>query len=104
MINEIKEVIQNYINNAKLSCLMSGIAVSGGIKINEKLTIPKELVRGNLMEYITIGDEVRILRNHGGREFYLVEIIDKAFVTKGAAITLSLNGNIYEYKVEDVKL
>lgn len=104
MINEIKEIVQNYINNAKLCSYMVGSVVSGGIMINEKLTIPDELIRGNLKEFVTAGDKVRIIRNHGGKEFYIAEIIDKAFITKGSTITLSLNGSTYEYKVEDVKI
>lgn len=104
MINEIKEIVQNYINNAKLCSLMAGTAVTGGIMINEKLTIPDELIKGNLMNYIISGDKVRIIRNHGGREFYIVEIIDRAFIAKGATVTLSLNGSTNEYTVEDVRL
>lgn len=104
MINEIKEIVQNYINNAKLCSLMTGTASDSGIIINDKLTIPMELVKGNLRNFITTGDRVRIIRNHGGKEFYIVEISDKAFITKGTTITLSLNGNRNEYKVEDVKL
>lgn len=104
MINEIKEIVQNYINNAKLCSYMTGTVVNGGIRINEKLIIPEELVKGNLKELTTNGDKVRIIRNHGGKEFYLVEILDKAFIMKGSTITLSLNGNSYEYKVEDVKI
>jgi len=104
LINEIKGIVQNYINNAKLCSYMVGSVVSSGIMINEKLTIPYELIKGNLNELITAGDKVRIIRNHGGKEFYIVEIIDKAFVTKGSTLTLSLGGNTYEYKVEDVKI
>ena len=104
MINEIKEIVQNYINNAKLCSLMIGTVVSTGIMINERLTIPSELIRGNLKKLTGIGDEVRIIRNHGGKEFYIVEIIDKAFIAKGSIIALSLNGNTIEYKVEDVKI
>ncbi len=104
MINEIKEIIQNYINNAKLCSLMTGIVVNHGIMINEKLTIPKELIKGNLINYTVTGDKVRIIRNHGGKEFYIVEIIDKAFITMGSTITLRQSENMNEYIVEDVKI
>lgn len=104
MINEIKEIVQNYINNAKLCSLMVGTAASDGIRMNEKLTIPMELIRGNLKDFISSGEKVRIIRNHGGKEFYIVEIIDRPFLLKGAVITLSPSGNTNEYKVEDVRL
>ncbi len=104
MINEIKIIIQNYINNAKLCSLMNGTVVGEGIYINDKLTIPYELIKGNLKDYTETGDKVHIIRNHGGKEFYIVEIIDKVFITKGLIITLSPGDNANEYKVEDVKL
>ncbi len=104
MINEIKEVVQNYINNAKLCSLMTGTVVDGGIMINEKLTIPNELIRGNLKDFVSSGDKVRLIRNHGGKEFYMVEIIDRVFPTKGTTITLTRKGSTDEYIVEDVKL
>lgn len=83
---------------------MTGTVVSSGIMINEKLTIPNDLIKGNLKEVIVSGDKVRIIRNHGGKEFYIIEIIDKVFITKGSIITLSLDGSTYEYKVEDVRI
>ena len=75
MINEIKTVIQNYLNNAKLCRLMAGTVTDDGIKVSDKLTIPNELIKGNLKEFVTPGDKVRLIRNHGGQEFYIVEII-----------------------------
>ncbi len=104
MINEIKEVVQNYINNAKLCSLMTGTVVDGGIMINEKLTIPSELIRGNLKDFVSSGDKVRLIRNHGGKEFYMVEITDRVFPAKGTTITLTRKGSTDEYIVEDVKL
>ena len=75
MINEIKIIIRNYLNNAKLCQLMVGTVVSDGIKVSDRLTIPNELIKGNLKEFVAPGDKVRLIRNHGGQEFYIVEII-----------------------------
>ena len=75
MINEIKTIIQNYLSNAKLCQLMVGTVVSDGIKVSDRLTIPNELIKGNLKGFIAPGDKVRLIRNHGGQEFYVVEII-----------------------------
>lgn len=102
MINEIKIIVQNYLNNAKLCTVQVGTVTVDGIKISDKLTIPSELIKGNLKDYISPGDKVRIIRNHGGQEFYIVEIIDKEFITKGSTITLSVGGSTQTYKVEDV--
>lgn len=104
MINEIKTIIQNYLNNAKLSCLMVGTVSDEGIKVSDKLTIPNELIRGNLKEFVKPGDKVRLIRNHGGQGFFIVEIIGRPLITMGTTIILSKDGQTYEYKVEDVKL
>ena len=104
MINEIKKIIQNYLNNAKLTAIILGTVVDDGIKISDKLTIPNELIKGNLKNFVKAGDKVRLIRNHGGQEFYIVEIINSPLILKGTTITLSRDGQTYEYKVEDVKL
>lgn len=104
MINEIKTIIQNYLSNVKLCQLMVGTVVSDGIKVSDRLTIPNELIKGNLKEFIAPGDRVRLIRNHGGQEFFIVEIIGRPLITLGTTIILSKDGQTYEYKVEDVKL
>ena len=103
MINEIKAIVQNYLNNIKLTSLMIGTVTSDGIKVSDRLTIPNELIKGNLKEFIAPGDKVRLIRNHGGQEFYIVEIINRPIIVKGTTITLSRDGQTYEYKVEDVR-
>lgn len=104
MIKEIKKIIENYLNNAKLTAMQDGIVTTDGIKVSDKLTIPNELIRGNLKAFVSSGDKVRLIRNHGGQEAYIVEIISRPFIAKGATITLSREGQNYEYKVEDVRL
>ena len=102
MIIEIKEIIKNYINNEKLCTYLVGSVKSDGIMINEKITIPLELIKGNLKEFVMAGDKVRILRNHGGKEFYIMEIINRPII-KGFTLVLSMDGRTYEYTVDDVK-
>ena len=102
MINEIKTIVENYLNNAKLCGLMLGTVISGGIKVSDRLVIPDELIEGSLKNYTSAGDQVRLIRNHGGQQFYIVEIIGKEFVTKGSTITLSSGVVTQTYKVEDV--
>ncbi|MFU0784491.1 MAG: Phage protein [Thermoanaerobacterium thermosaccharolyticum] len=81
MISEIKKIIQNYLNNVKLTAIVLGIVVNGGIQISDKLTIPNELIKGNLKDFIKVGDKVRLIRNHGGQEFYIIEIIGSIELT-----------------------
>ena len=75
MINEIKQVVQNYLNNAKLSALQVGTVVADGIKVSDKLTVPMELIIGNAKPSLIVGQKVRLLRNHGGQQFYILEVI-----------------------------
>lgn len=77
MINEIKTIVQNYLNNAKLCRLLVGTVTSDGIKVSDKLTIPNELIVGNLKKNLSVGQKVRLLRNHGGQQFYILEVIDE---------------------------
>ncbi|MCF6466338.1 DNA helicase [Clostridium sp. Cult2] len=102
MIDEIKIIVRNYLNNIKLTRLILGTVVADGIKISDKLTVPLELIKGNMKKHISTGDKVRLIRNHGGQEYYIVEIIGKEFVAKGSTIKLSIDGVTRSYKVEDV--
>ena len=88
MINEIKLIVQNYLNNAKLCSLTIGTVVTEGIKISDKLTIPNELIKGNMKDFVKPGDRVRLIRNHGGQEFYIVEIIGFNPVVSGTTISI----------------
>jgi hypothetical protein len=77
VINEIKTIVQNYLNNAKLCRLLVGTVTSDGIKVSDKLTIPNELIVGNLKKNLSVGQKVRLLQNHGGQQFYILEVIDE---------------------------
>ncbi len=76
MIQEIKRIVENYLNNTKLCGIFLGTVTEEGIKISEKLIIPEELVIGNLKKTAVPGDRVRLLRNHGGQQFFLLEVIE----------------------------
>lgn len=102
MINEIKTIVRNYLNNADLCAVMIGTVTSDGIKVSDKLTVPVELVSGTLRNYVANGDRVKLIRNHGGQEYYIVEIFNKEFVIKGCTIKLLRDGVTAEYRVEDV--
>lgn len=75
MINEIKRIIENYLSNIKLTAIVIGTVVDSGIKLNDKLTIPLSFVTGNLKNSISSGQKVRLLRNLGGQEFFILEVI-----------------------------
>jgi len=76
MIQEIKAIVKNYMENVKLCSIMVGTVTNNGIRISDKLTIPNELIVGNLKKKLTTGQKVRLLRNHGGQQFYILEVIE----------------------------
>jgi hypothetical protein len=77
MIDNIKRIVKNYLNDIKLCCLMSGTVTSDGIKVSDKLTIPNDLIIGNLKSTLVEGRKVRLLRNHGGQQFFILEVINE---------------------------
>jgi hypothetical protein len=76
MIQEIKRIVDNYLNNAKLCSIVPGTVTADGIQISDKLTIPEELILGNLKKTVSAGDKVRLLRNHGGQQYFILEVIE----------------------------
>lgn len=76
MINEIKLIVENYLNTVKPCNIMLGTVTADEIQINDRFTIPLELVQGNLKKIIMPGDRVRLLRNHGGQQFFVLEVIE----------------------------
>lgn len=77
MISEIKAIVQNYLSNAKLCSLQVGTVTADGVRVSDKLTIPMELIVGNLKPSLVIGQKVRLLRNHGGQQFYILEVVNE---------------------------
>jgi len=75
MVREIKDIIRNYLNNEKLCSFTIGEVIDGGIRVNDRLVIPNELIVGNLKNTVVAGQKVRLLRNHGGQQFYILEVI-----------------------------
>lgn len=80
MIDVIKKVVKNYMNNADLTMIQYGTIVNvNPIQIQiEKLVIPnKNIVVPSVFEKVgislDIGDKVLLLRNHGGQLFYLLD-------------------------------
>lgn len=76
MIEVIKKTIKSYLSNAKLTEIVLGTVTTDGIRVSDKLVIPNELVVGNLKKILKTGDKVRLLRNTGGQQFYILEVMD----------------------------
>ncbi len=107
MIDEIKKIVQNYLNNAKLCSLAGGVVEDEGIRLSDKLVVPFELISGNLKDFIKTGDKVKLIRNTGGQEFYIVEVVGFAPATKERTITIepitvSEGMTISSFKIKEV--
>lgn len=102
MINEIKQCIDGYLNNRKPACLVIGTVVSGGVKLSEKLTLPWEMVYGNLKGSATAGQQVRLFRDDGGHAYYILEIIGYTPAMKGQTLKVESGDTVSEIKIEDV--
>jgi len=75
MIKEIKTIVDNYLNAKKLPCVMSGKYKDFDVIVNEKLTIPSELL--HIPTYINAseGDDLLLLRDLGGQKFIVLDVM-----------------------------
>lgn len=71
-LNAVKTVVANYMNNRNPAALLIGVYNGKAIIVNEKLPVPMELIVGNAAGKLVIGDKVRLLRNDGGGEYYIL--------------------------------
>ena len=103
MTDQIKKIIKNYLNNAKLACLVHATKTADGFKVSDTLTIPNELVHVPTwlkapVEYpktetttvgdygphthdykqhieLVTGDKVFMLRDSGGQLFFVLDVV-----------------------------
>ncbi|ADL04008.1 DNA helicase [Lacrimispora saccharolytica] len=81
LFNQIKIIIDNYINNRKITATMVGTYNGSAVVINEQLPVPMSMIKGNMANCLINGDKVMLLRNDGGREYFVLEIIGKPYQT-----------------------
>lgn len=79
LFNTIKTIVDNYLNNHKVAATMVGVYNGTAIVINDQLPLPMSMVKGNMVNKLVSGDKVVLLRNDGGREYYILEIIGKPY-------------------------
>ena len=82
MINEIKRIIENYLNNKKLPAMIVGTVQATGIYVDERFSIPISQVSGTLKGKIRNGDRVRILAGTGWEDFFVLEIVGREMAYK----------------------
>lgn len=83
LFNTIKTIVDNYMNNRKVAAVMIGTFNGTAVVVNDRLPVPMSMIRGNMSGKLAPGDKVRLLRNDGGGEYYILEIIGKSYQTGG---------------------
>lgn len=83
LFSAIKTIVDNYLNNRHPTAIVVGIYDDNVVLVNDKLPVPMSMVSGNMKTKIVSGDKLRLLRNDGGREYYILEIIGKPYQTGG---------------------
>lgn len=77
LLNAVKTIVNNYLSNRKLTAIVMGTYNGSAVMINERLPVPMSMIKGGMAEKLTSGDKVRLLRNDGGKEYYILEIVGR---------------------------
>lgn len=77
----IKTVVDNYMKNRKPSAVLIGTYTGTAVMVGQ-LPVPMSMISGNMLKKLDPGDKVRLLRNDGGHEYYILEIVGKPYQIK----------------------
>lgn len=81
-LSTIKTIVDNYMRARKPAAVLTG-TYNGTAIVMGALPLPMSMVSGNMKPKLAPGDEVRLLRNDGGKEYYILEIIGKPYQIGG---------------------
>ncbi len=78
MIDQIKEIVKNYLNAIKPARLVPGTIETVSpltVRVNEKLIIPEDLIIWPpSLNPEAIGKKVLMIRQEGGQQYYVLEV------------------------------
>lgn len=77
----IKTVVDNYMKSRKPSAVLIGTYTGTAVMVGQ-LPVPMSMISGNMLKKLDPGDKVRLLRNDGGHEYYILEIVGKPYQIK----------------------
>lgn len=78
----IKTIVDNYMRNRKPASIVIGTYTGQAVMVGS-LPVPVSMVSGNMKSKLAAGDKLRLLRNDGGQEYFILEIIGKPYQTGG---------------------
>ncbi len=76
----VKMIVDNYINNRRPAGIVLGTYNGSSVLVGDRLPLPMSLIRGNMKEQLAAGDKIRLLRDDGGQEYFILEIIGKPYM------------------------
>lgn len=79
LLNAVKTIVDNYLSNRKPTAMLVGTYNGSAVVVHERLPLPMSMIKGEMVVKLVPGDKVRLLRNDGGREYYILEIIGKRY-------------------------
>lgn len=81
LFTTIKGIVDTYLQNRKVTEIVIGVYNGSSIVLESQLPVPMSMVKGNMVSHLTSGDKVVLLRNDRGREYYILEITGKPYLT-----------------------
>lgn len=81
-LSTIKAIVDNYMKARKPAAILIGTYDGASVMIGT-LPVPISMLSGNMKRKMAPGDSVRLLRNDGGREYYVLEILGKPYQIGG---------------------
>lgn len=78
----VKTIVDNYMRNRKPAAIVIGTYTGQAVMVGS-LPVPVSMVSGNMKSKLAAGDKLRLLRNDGGQEYFILEIIGKPYQTGG---------------------
>lgn len=83
LFTTIKGIVDGYLKNRKTTEVVIGVYNGSSIVLNAQLPLPMSMIKGNMVSKLVVGDKVVLLRNDGGREYYILEITGKPYQING---------------------
>ena len=80
LFNVIKTIVDNYVRNRQLAAVINGVYNGSSVMVNNRLPLPMSMISGNMKNRLVSGDRVVLLRNDGGREYYILEITGRPYL------------------------
>lgn len=82
LFTTIKTIVDNYMKARKPAAILMGTYDGASVMVGT-LPVPISMLSGNMKGKMAPGDSVRLLRNDGGREYYILEIINRPYQIGG---------------------